>query len=84
MMYTNGSSVTKTFHGVVFQPGDTKDVSGIINDPTFVKSSVRKEPPKRSRRTQKAAKEPQETKDTEVAVETDSSDTESSETNKEV
>lgn len=50
MYYTNGSAITKTFHGVTFRPGETKAVSGIINDPTFYKSSKRQEPPKRSRR----------------------------------
>lgn len=46
MFYTNGSSITKTFHGVTFNPGETKEVFGIINDPCFVQSSTRKEPPK--------------------------------------
>ena len=44
MFYTNGSSITKTFHGVTFKPGETKEVFGVINDPTFVLSF--KEPPK--------------------------------------
>ena len=47
MYYTNGSSITKTFHGVTFGPGETKEVSGIINDPKFVLSHPRQEPPKR-------------------------------------
>ena len=47
MYYTNGSTITKTFHGVTFGPGETKEVFGIINDPKFVLTSVRKEPPKR-------------------------------------
>ena len=47
MFYTNGSAVTKTFHGVTFKPGETKEVFGAINDPTFVHSSIRQEPPKR-------------------------------------
>lgn len=50
MIYTNRSSVTKTFHGVTFGPGETKEVSGIINDSMFVPSTC-KEPPKRVRRT---------------------------------
>ena len=50
MYYTNGSSITKTFHGVTFGPGETKEVFGIINDPKFVLSSIRQEPPKRDRR----------------------------------
>ena len=44
MFYTNGSAFTKTFHGVTFKPGETKEVFDIINDPTFVLSF--KEPPK--------------------------------------
>ena len=47
MYYTNGSTITKTFHGVTFGPGETKEVFAIINDPKFVLSSARKEPPKR-------------------------------------
>lgn len=47
MYYTNGSTITKTFHGVTFGPGETKEVFGIINDPKFVLASSRKEPPKR-------------------------------------
>ena len=47
MYYTNGSTITKTFHGVTFGPGETKEVFGIINDPKFVLASVRKEPPER-------------------------------------
>lgn len=47
MFYTNGSSITKTFRGVTFGPGETKEVFGVINDPAFVQVSIRKEPPKR-------------------------------------
>ena len=50
MFYTNRSSVTKTFHGVTFRPGDTKEVFGVINDPKMALSSTRQEPPKRGRR----------------------------------
>lgn len=46
MFYTNRSTITKTFHGVTFRPGETKEVFGIINDPSFVHSSTRQEPPK--------------------------------------
>ena len=49
MFYTNGSPITKTFHGVTFKPGETKEVFGIINDPTFVPAF--KEPPKCKKRT---------------------------------
>ena len=47
LYYTNGSTTTKTFHGVTFRPGETKEVFGIINDPKFVQSSMRQEPPQR-------------------------------------
>lgn len=50
MFYTNRSSVTKTFHGVTFRPGETKEVFGVINDPKMALSSTRQEPPKRGRR----------------------------------
>lgn len=50
MFYTNRSAVTKTFHGVTFRPGETKEVFGTINDPKMSLSSTRKEPPKRGRR----------------------------------
>lgn len=50
MYYTNGSTTAKTFHGVTFGPGETKEVFGIINDPKFILSSKRQEPPKRDRR----------------------------------
>lgn len=50
MFYTNGSAITKTFHGVTFQPGETKEVFGYINDPYFYISSKRQEPPKREGR----------------------------------
>lgn len=51
MYYTNGSAFTKTFHGVTFGPGETKEVFGVINDPQFVPTSIRQEPPKRGRST---------------------------------
>lgn len=51
MYYTNGSLITKTFHGVTFKPGETKEVFGIINDPKFVQSPMRQEPPIRVRST---------------------------------
>ena len=51
MFYTNRSTATKTFHGVTFGPGETKEVFGIINDPQFIPSSTRQEPPKCDRST---------------------------------
>ncbi len=50
MFYTNRSSVRKTFHGVTFKPGETKEVFGVVNDPKMALSSTRQEPPKRGRR----------------------------------
>lgn len=57
MYYTNGSTITKTFHGVTFKPGETKEVFGIINDPKFVQSPMRQEPPKRVRSTSSKSEE---------------------------
>lgn len=37
MKYKNNSRVTKTFYGVTFKPGETKDVNGYINDPNFIR-----------------------------------------------
>ena len=57
MFYTNRSSITKTFHGVTFRPGDTKEVFGIINDSAFIHSSTRQEPPKCDRSVSSKSKE---------------------------
>lgn len=47
MIYQNRSSATKTFYGVTFKPGETKEVTGIINHPQFVSvESLPKEPAK--------------------------------------
>lgn len=35
----NTSKVSKTIHGVVFKPGETKEVEKYINDPTFIRVS---------------------------------------------
>lgn len=46
MIYKNTSFIEKTFHGVLFKPGDVREVNGYINDPTMVKmKSLPKEPP---------------------------------------
>lgn len=37
LRYKNTSRVTKTFYGVTFKPNETKDVSGYINDPKFIR-----------------------------------------------
>ena len=37
MFYKNTSMKPKTFHGVTFKPGEAKDVSKYINDPTFIR-----------------------------------------------
>lgn len=36
MIYKNTSRTTMTFYGIVFQPGDVKEVPGYINHPKFV------------------------------------------------
>lgn len=36
MFYKNCSYTAKTFHGVTFEPGQTKEVSGIINNKWMV------------------------------------------------
>ena len=47
MLYKNLSQISKTFHGVTFNPGETKEVSNYINDPKFIRvMSVPEEPPK--------------------------------------
>ena len=59
MIYRNNSSVTKTFYGVVFHPGDVKAVPGYINDLYFVPvKSMPKEPPKRVESVQKSESQP--------------------------
>lgn len=40
MFYKNTSCFAKTFYGVTFQPGETKEVSGYINDKFFVVSDA--------------------------------------------
>ena len=50
LFYQNRSNITKTFHGVTFKPGETKEVFGIINDISFVRVSAPKEPPKRAKK----------------------------------
>lgn len=37
MRYKNTSLAKKTFWGVTFKAGETKEVSGYINDPTFIR-----------------------------------------------
>ena len=36
MIYKNLGHTTRTFHGVTFNPGDTKEVNGYINAKEFV------------------------------------------------
>ena len=48
MVYRNNSVVAKTFYGVTFQPGETKEVPGYINSNDFdfvAKAPKQKEPP---------------------------------------
>lgn len=37
MIFKNISYRTKTFYGVVFKPGDCKEVPGPINDPRMIR-----------------------------------------------
>lgn len=37
MRYKNTSLAKKTFWSVTFKAGETKEVSGFINDPTFIR-----------------------------------------------
>lgn len=37
MLYKNTSIIAKTFYGVTFKPGETKEVSQYINDPKMIK-----------------------------------------------
>lgn len=37
LLYKNIGKVTKTFHGVTFKPGDTKEVSNYINAHSFIR-----------------------------------------------
>lgn len=64
MFYKNTSTATKTFYGVTFKPGDTKDVPGYINDKGFVRCTKpeSKEPPKnQSQPSSKSASQPTKT-----------------------
>lgn len=37
MKYKNVSRIVKTFHGVTFQPGETKSVTNYINDISMIR-----------------------------------------------
>lgn len=43
LMYKNIGTVTKTFYGVEFKPGDTKECSGYINAPMFIRINNKNE-----------------------------------------
>lgn len=48
MLYKNISLTRKTFHGVTFEPGETKEVPGYINNRGFIRvAEMPKEPPKK-------------------------------------
>lgn len=56
MIYKNISYTTKTFYGVTFKPGETKQVDGIINDAKMIRvDSLPKEPPASSNKTKPVA-----------------------------
>lgn len=45
MLYKNTSIIAKTFYGVTFKPGETKEVSQYINDPKMIKVKERPKKP---------------------------------------
>ena len=50
MFYKNTSLTKKTFYGVTFGPGETKEVNGFINDVKMIRvNELPKEPPVRSK-----------------------------------
>lgn len=60
MIYKNISTFRKTFHGVTFNPGETKAVPGYINDMSFIRvSSLPKEPPKGTGKANKQTSKPE-------------------------
>lgn len=59
MIYKNISYTSKTFYGVTFKPGETKQVDGIINDAKMIRvDSLPKEPPASSNKTKPVASKP--------------------------
>jgi hypothetical protein len=46
MYYKNVSNCAKTFYGVNFNPGDTKEVPGYINDTHMILETELKQPAK--------------------------------------
>ena len=63
MIYKNLGHTTRTFHGVTFNPGDTKEVNGYINAKEFVAVdkldtvSDKKEPEKEDKKEDKRSKD---------------------------
>lgn len=54
-IYRNNSHTTKTFHGVTFKPGDTKECPGYINNKYFVRmKSMPQELPKAVEKSRKS------------------------------
>lgn len=66
LVYKNNSLSVKTFYGVVFKPGDVKEVPGYINSNKFIRvTSVPKELPERTepkRRGRPKREQPQKSK----------------------
>lgn len=59
LFYKNNSTVTKTFYGVVFRPGEIKQSPGYINSSNFIRVfSMPKEPPKRIDHVKKQVNKP--------------------------
>lgn len=42
--YKNTSLSVKTFYGVTFKPGETRDVTGFINDPSMIRVKEAEKP----------------------------------------
>ena len=68
MFYKNTSYTVKTFYGVTFKPGETKDVNGVINnkwmilvdDPKETKPQQKPSPDKPKKEAPKAEQKPSE------------------------
>lgn len=62
LIYKNNSYSTKTFYGVVFKPGDIKEVPGYINCTKFIRlTSVPKELPERTEQKKRKGRPKKET-----------------------
>ena len=66
MIFKNISYRTKTFYGVVFKPGDCKEVPGPINDPKMIRvCDLAQQPARMSQNSTRKKNDPQVKKPTE-------------------